>query len=605
MSKVLLNSIGTPIVKLLSLEKEIEKTVWGYEGNEINNTELQYEVINFNYEYAEKDGDRCQITIQTNNRMLPDLESLQMGRLIEVQWGYITNDGSLLSPKRLTIIHNVDILWGADSIVIKLECVAYAYYLGCMKDPESYVEKWQENKTPTASFIMFQRDPVPADQTAAATWGEEGGKPSERWKVYDENNNELSLDNGAADYLRYLGTCWALPQKYLDDIRKKSEGGVLLTKKDVQQMLTALLNAPTEGLANKASKNDFTLGFEALVEGPGESTGTDLDIDVVVRNTWRPSIETYGYMAESGDLISFHFKSNNKMVNNKTDITTTVDPEDFTVNQSTESSTRIDNVDKGAITENAVDIYIKEYQKWLLNGKKGIEPILGEAYHPPIIFNNAHPTYFSGKPGVNIAIDETRFTQAVPSFLSPSVIESSPEPKEVVAQKVSNETLEKELDKYQGTLTLIGNPVIVRDRVITLTGIAETYAGKYYIINAKHDIDRGGYKTILEVIKVPSAISKSMTWDSINTKKEEVTTTEIATSVVTDTENNFTGAPEDYSEGTLIMRIGTWFRDNNFPLIPFVGSPKRAGLGGSMRTSISTAFIFGTPKSRKIKIFEK
>jgi hypothetical protein len=228
-------------------------------------------------------------------------------------------------------------------------------------------------------------------------------------------------------------------------------------------------------------------------------------------------------MAEPGDLISFHFKSSNKLQNNKSTIGVTVDAENLDIKVGKNTSIRVDNVEDGTISEESVNSYATNYKEWVEAGSDPETKPTMSIDQPTVFFNNATPDYMdTGDLNIKAAIDETRFQHVYPGYSTPINIESSPEIAEALEERLSQEATNKEMDKYQAEVKLYGNPQIVRDRVITIKGIAKTYCGNYYITDASHVINKNGYVTSLDVVKVPISLVKAKTHYKYSTKDGEL-----------------------------------------------------------------------------------
>lgn len=77
-------------------------------------------------------------------------------------------------------------------------------------------------------------------------------------------------------------------------------------------------------------------------------------------------------------------------------------------------------------------------------------------------------------------------------------------PEELIAQ-ATRMTVEDQLSRNQGSISVIGDPSLTNNLNIALANLSSSQNGKYYVEEIRHSINQSGYICELELIKVPNS----------------------------------------------------------------------------------------------------
>lgn len=123
---ILHNSIGSPYIALFDDKAlPIKNTLTGIP--------LGAYVTNFTYKYDEEEENLCTIVLDTGDPDTVDMEPLEEGSTIFIQWGYIFPDGSSVASPEITIkIRDSNVVFDSTGTHVTLVCVDSTNYLRFM-----------------------------------------------------------------------------------------------------------------------------------------------------------------------------------------------------------------------------------------------------------------------------------------------------------------------------------------------------------------------------------------------------------------------------------------------------------------------------------------
>ena len=294
---VLVNGYGSPFVKVYyeHFNKNTQKVeYWGISDN--------YQVTNFSYKYAEEEDDVAQIEFQTSDRTIADRLYFQEGLPLKVVWGYL---GGPVSPSRLVYIR--DIKYEASEVIkLSLTCTDKAAIL----------------KDNYAQTIWKATSGLPEDEfTVMHVLVQMAIKYGLKFRVFGQNFDFSSLVSqapGVNPKFQYSSGPNILHKaNFLGEFKFPN------MSQAEQEKFSVLLNGLIAyKLYPQANKSDWLFLVEMLKKQPGGPwtiSGRDNTLNIGQRNLTKPSIRSYTFGENGGDLLSFELDAKGILTDSQTD----------------------------------------------------------------------------------------------------------------------------------------------------------------------------------------------------------------------------------------------------------------------------------------------
>lgn len=491
---------------------------------DFDNTPITKYVDFFEYEYAEEEDDTCNIKLKLPNVNTLDLPYFQQDVVLHVQWGFLLNNGRLVqSPMRKVAIRDLKTNYSPNGIELSLECTDLVAYLKGFrtKTIRSNTKEMRVSKAVDRSednFMNWLKEVGDGKFTATYTRGKDvirldlGGRMQNAQQDLKTGKYNIAIDNArvATEHIQQL--------KVGKIIKGKS--------KTITQAIEDQLKL----------QSDLGKGSS----GKPIMDTTDNNIHIKHRNYDQPIFKTYIWANGNGELIKFD--SNTSTRASKEDSasstgvnpytkeikTTTVETADTSKNEyQTIKEVDISKLDfsqsgsnrKTALLDKAPKPTAEVLESWLADTRKvfkhNIDNPLNQKELPDL-------RYVVNKNFVNDPVMGTRTSPIFVKIPSRQILNSP----DFIAlnKKVSNDIraqyrrnvnvgstiIEKIQRKYEATLEVIGDPSLIKGKVINVTGLGRLDNGKWYITRARHTIKvNEGYMVSMDVLKKPKTVTLS------------------------------------------------------------------------------------------------
>lgn len=498
-----------------------------------DNTPITKYLEEFEYEYAEEEDDTCILTFKLPNASTLDLPYFQQDVVLHVQWGFLINSGKLIqSPIRKVAIRDLQTKYGTDGISLTLECT----------DLVAYLKGFRTNTLRSNSRDLKISRAVNKSEDNFMNW----------LKEISEDNFTVTYTKGKnVQRIDLAGRMQNAEQDLKTGrFRVAVDNARVQTDQSIDFKVGKVIKGKSKTLT-QAIKDQLELqaDLEGSSSGKPILDSTDNNIHIKQRNYDQPIFKTFIWAGGTGELLKFTSDTNTRATKEDSATSTAVDPyKKQVVNTTVESADMSKNefkdigtfdIKKHPITGNERTALLDKPAKpreevlegWLGDARKvhehNIKNPLNQKELPDL-------RYVINKEFVN---DPVMGTQTSPIFVkipsrqvlnSPDFIALNQRTSNEIkaryrkATTVGSNVVEKIQRKYEATLETIGDPSLIKGKVINVTGLSRLDNGKWYITRARHSIKIGqGYLTTLELLKKPKTINLSAKTMATNPKYDE------------------------------------------------------------------------------------
>lgn len=543
-AQVLKDGYGTPLAWLYTPEGKVLRD---YDGQPISKYLTEFE-----YYYDEEGDDTCTMVFQFENVNSFNLPYFQQDVILLVKWGYVLPGGELLqSPTRKIAIRDLESEYKPDGIQLRLECTDLVSYLKGFqtKTKANYID-------PSAASAVEAMDNI---YDNVLMWLKEQKGP--RYKAtITVGKDALRIDNlgemKSAEYDKNTGRYTVAK----DNVRVIKDMSLIFktdrTVRGNSQAITNAIEAQLKFINDRHKDRHDNQGNLFL-------DGTDDNIEIKYRNFQQDIWKSFTYYGGTGELISFTSNTNTRKI--KSDIASNTNVNPFTKKIENTTISTFDMTSKGPIDitgnniignnlddgpkfigpEREPKVVIqenldKEYYKYHSNKKpneqelrRHVETVIEAFEHdwknpldqkgiPDLKFtrNEIGADFYIGQ-----RVDKPK-TMTVPTKVLLNNPEFLPIAEEILSNKKSqfrrdsgliNYTVEKIQRKYEADAEVIGDPTLIKGKIININNVGRLDKGKWYIVSCRHTIKVGqGYTTEMGLMRNPSTVNIAVSHNAAN-----------------------------------------------------------------------------------------
>ena len=527
---VLTEAFGVPLTWIFSPSGDILR--------DFDEVPISKYLVEFDYEYDEEGDDTCTLKFKFESLRSFDLPYFQQDVILMVQWGYLTGSGTFIkSPTRKIAIRDLETNYKADCIELELKCTDLISYL---KNYQTRTVRHYQQTGDSNSTISA----VNQSEDNFIDWLGEIGKNNFNATI-TKNKQALRIDKfgeqKAASYDPKTGAY----SSAVDNVRVRKD---LTSQFKASKVIKGKSMALTHAIQSQLKlMNDQ----EAAMNGGGGGgpfiqDSTDDTLEIKQRNFHQNIFKTYTYYGGSGELLSF--KSNTNTRKEKKDIsvssgvnpyskkiesTTMVSadtktkgvipdfkkPEDMTEAEKNEATEKLKKSLKEQSTvntkpnEETLKQYYADARKVF---KYNIDNPLKQKELPSLRYSYTKyggDSYMGqgGKKEVQVVIP-AQVVLNMPEFRALSKKSGNSIRAQFHRESVlTGYTVEKIQRKYEADMEVIGDPSLIKGKIIYINNLGRLDRGKWYIISCKHKISmEQGYTCEMNVMRNPSTVGLSM-----------------------------------------------------------------------------------------------
>lgn len=529
----------------------------------------------FEYEYNEEDDDVCVMKFEFPSLKSFDLPYFQQDVILVVQWGYILPNGqSLKGPKRKIAIRDLESNYKVDGIELELQCTDLVSYLKGfkLKTINNYsgksaqeIAEVENNLDNLTGFIhevgKGQFKTTFTTENQAMRIDQLG---NQRMANYDAKTNTYSsaIDNNLVKKTFIEGF----------KMEKITKGKSMSITNAIRQKL-AMLNA------------------KAKVGNPYIMDGTDDNIEIRNRNFSQNIYKSYTYAGGSGELLSF--KSSTKTRKEKKDIAVSSGINPYTKEVESNQVATAEAKTKGDIPfkrpEQMTQAEKEEAKKTIKNAltvdtnktpkKETLERWIEEDWAKAFEHNVNNPLNQISVPALRYSY--TKYTgesymgqggkKDVVVTIPTQEVYNMPLFQSILAEKIANtkskirrervltsQTIEMVQRKYEAEVEVIGDPSLIKAKIIYINNLGRLDRGSWYVTSCKHSIRmKDSYICEMSVIKKPSTIGISAKRYASNPKFDRKANTVEFVKAPIETENTFLFDEEEPTTATNVSGMDT------------------------------------------------
>lgn len=460
-------------------------------------------VTRFTYVFSERADDASYITIETNDKDLPDHPSMQEGKQLIVVWGYL---GAKEFQKRIIYIWDLKVVFNDAGIRVEIVAYCKAAYL-----------KLNSSKDVFNNITIKELGQKYADAYGLNLLTE-GIDPAEEIQLPPEYYENVEFGGQTQTKL---------------DLRSANSSYTIARDKTAAPSKVLLKKIKTIPQANNSDKK--TLEQAASLEPVDNIFFDTRDDDLILkrRNFNQKPYKSYTYKADPGHLLSFT-PATKSSENKKNAVANTVNgwiEEDKEYLQAEITRSQSGAGMLGDLVPQSLEEQVRrklEEEGRLaspLDGSVGVDGFASFKFEgvdlngqpirkltiPALIDTTQTQVAMWHKRGV---VDDKLVFKGKGSFISAAkdvtgrintkglvvfepkeylpTVETTP--KNVAGVGINRQSA-KEIDLNESTAEFLGDPTFVISKVITINGVSKRYSGNYYVFKAAHEITpEGGYK---------------------------------------------------------------------------------------------------------------
>lgn len=560
---------GTPMAWVFDANKQI---LIDENGDILN----KY-ITKFVYHSKEEEDDECTIEFYMPNVKMLDLDYFQQDRILYTQWGYITPyNTAIKSPIRKIAIRDIETEYDENGIRLKLTCTDLVSYLKSIANRK--IAKYSKVDPGDAEQLRLSKKVLDSGFALAevSARGEfsvseyEGNLLTVTGKDGRSFQSNITYDKNGKIIYRPPG-----PAASKESFYKKKPG------EPYQNKAKSSLNKVQNKYYERALRDTLELkryqqnqkDKAAADEGKIIVDGTDDIVTIKRRDFSQPVWRSFNYMSEPGIIKSFKPRTLTRLEKKDISATTAVNPYKKRIENTDLLSIDSKNLEKyveassdGKVTVEGDDIIAKMNRKNLAAkdnvSKAAASDILQGAFlmdKDPMLHSSSYkanyPSWSYEAPAISTEVNE----YGVPS-LKPVTVRMTLPSSEIInspywnqlykdqydlikskygaaTPKLTGYTIEKTIRKYEATLEVVGDPSIVKGKIISLNGFSKKDSGKYYILKVRHEITVGSeYLTKIDLMQNPTTVGIKAKKEIVSLKVEKTEDTKDMIEVIRDYE---------------------------------------------------------------------
>lgn len=512
-------------------------------------TELHEQVERFMYKYSEEEDDVCEIELKSSNTLLADTPSLQEGKNITIEWGYLDTGEN---TKRKIYIFDTKCEYGDDGIVLTI--IGHEKFAIAKIDTATpqKAEDAEVNKIILTADVLKKLNITDEQNNSVyklLTASEQGKNNKLAPKDKNLKNAEGLRDPGTTVKNQIDNRGNNTP---LGDYKKVNPLNPKVTREDGNMTFT-IYNGNS---ATYRTLRDF---FNKQPGGPYVIDSRDDSVIIRTRDFTKKPTRTFEYKGEPGTLLSFIPETRNR---SKSKAATQINVTSWNIGTKTavtQSTSGPSNTPKpiwegfGLSTVN----WIKQQQEIIANNqaieaRTGVRLVGKEAQAVGIKsweqgtkddhitdkgtdrlkrydVGDGRVIYTESTNAIGSPLQNSRgyaqrdnTAMVLPSYVryAQNVKETEGPSKTVVRGAESPNTAKAFADNRQAnealestpaTARLEGDPSLESGQIIEITNVASKHKGAYYIKEVTHTIDSSGYITDIGSMVRPVKARKANT----------------------------------------------------------------------------------------------
>lgn len=556
LNPVLEEGFGTPLVWLFS--------PFGAILRDYDEVPISKYLSEFEYTYSEEDDDTATLKFKFESLRSFDLPYFQQDVILHVQWGYITTNRKFIkSPVRKIAVRDINSTYKADGIELELKCTDLISYL------KNYQTKTIMNYSGTDKFANKANN-IAVNNLLDWLKEEGAGKFS---TTITKSNVAMRIDQignqRVAQYDNKTNTYSAVQDN--NRVKKEFNLGFQIDKVihgNGNSFKTAL-KAQLKLMSDKWQEENAPMIVDS----------TDDTLEIKARNFNQNIYKAYTYNGGSGELLSFNSNTNTRK--EKKDISASSGVNPYKKQIESLELTAAETKNKGSV---------QTEEKWGEPQRPKVSPGKSPAYdfkNPKVMsmdekaeankkisktfeqrenkpsketlkawlkeveavraFNFENPENM--KPMPPLRYSYTKYTndyymgsggtkEVVVSTPAKTII-NTPEFQSVLRESISTiksdfkrqnvltgYTIERIQRKYEASMEVIGDPSLIKGKIIYVNNLGRLDRGKWYISTCKHSIDVGkAYTTEMGLMKKPSIVGLHMKKYASNPKFDRASNT--------------------------------------------------------------------------------
>ena len=537
LSPVLPESFGVPIVWIFTPDGDILR-----DYDEVPISKYLYD---FEYKYDEENDDLCIMKFRFEDIRSFDLPYFQQDVILCVQWGYILAYGNdiLKSPMRKIAIRDLQSDYKSDCIELELQCTDLISYL---KGYKSKTIRRYENVGATSG----EQKAVYGSEDNFIKWLGEIANGQFNVTV-TKGKNALRIDKFGEQKSASYNVKTGNYSSAVDNVRVRRDFvSGFRVEKTIKGKSMALTNAIEQQLKLLNDQETGTNGGGG--GGPFIQDSTDDTLEIKQRNFNQNIYKAYTYAGGSGELLSFMSNTNTRK--ERKDITSTSGINPYTKKVETTIVATADTKNKGAVP--STSSYKKPYsedikndedmRKFLSNSKnvnnkpnketlnqyyKDARDIYKHNFENPLKqkelpslrysytkYNNKTPYMGRGNTENVVVNIPAQTVLNMPEFQSLSKEATSKIKSQFRRESIlTGYTVEKIQRKYEADMKVIGDPSLIKGKVIYINNLGRLDKGKWYIVSCSHKITMGeGYVCDMNLMRNPSTVGLNLKRSATN-----------------------------------------------------------------------------------------
>lgn len=549
---------GTPMAWVFDGKKEI---LIDENGDVLN----KY-ITKFVYHSKEEEDEECTIEFYLPDVKMLDLEYFRQDNILFTQWGYITPYNTVIkSPIRKIAVRDIETQYDLQGIKLTLSCT----------DVSSYLKSIANRKVAKYSKV----DPGDAEALRLSKLVLDSGFELAEIQA----RGEFAVSEYEGDLITYTGKDG---RSFQTSMRYDKNGKIVYdapprpvaSKKDyyykkepgngIQNRAASKITKTKNTIFEKHLKNtlDLTRYQQSVMdkakadEGKIIVDGTDDIITIKRRDFSQPIWRSYTYMSEPGIIKSFKPRTLTRLEKKDISATTSVNPYSKRIENTDLISVDPKDLDKyaqasseGKITADTKDgdIIAKMNARSLAPSDKVIKEDIRTRLNntnlrdfDPMRYSSGLNTNSTSWSYEATAMSSLPDSKGVTSYRPVTVRMTLPGSVSInhpywnlakqqeldmlnskygaASPKLTGYTIEKTIRKYEATLEVLGDPSIVKGKIISLNGFSKKDSGKYYILKVRHEISPGSeYVTKMDLMQNPTTVGIKAKKEVVNLKVDK------------------------------------------------------------------------------------
>ena len=543
---------GTPMVWVFDAKKEVLVD----ENGDI----LNKYITKFVYHSKEEEDEECSLEFYMPDVKMLDLDYFHQDRILYVQWGYITPYNTVIkSPIRKIAVRDIETQYDENGIKVTLSCTDLVSYLKSIANRK--VAKYSKVDPGDAEMLRLSTEVLDARFDLA----EASGRGEFAVSEYDDNLLTLTDKNGKT-YQSTIGYDKNGKVQYSPAPAASKRDFYKKPSKDYQNRAKSKIKKTENKVFDRALRTQLAFArYKKSVEDKAKADegkiivdGTDDIVTVKKRDFSQPIWRSYTYKAEPGIIKSFKPRTLTRL--EKKDITATTSVNPFKKQVENTDLLSIDSKDlqkyitastEGKVTSDTGDIVGKMNARSLAPAESTTKAFFNDVLQQTDLSDEDPMTYSSSNranykswsyeaPALSTEVNQYGVPSLKPVTVRMTVPTSAAfnlpywnqlrkEQYDMLRSKyggatakLTGYTIEKTIRKYEASLDVVGDPSIVKGKIISLNGFSKKDSGKYYIMKVRHEITVGSeYLTKMDLMQNPTTVGIKAKKEIVNLKVDK------------------------------------------------------------------------------------